>query len=271
MPAFKFNYFNPNFGYAVFSFRPSISFEFQAEHLPDSSNFEISVPCLIFEVEGINADLINLPLLDFSFEVLEADTTLAEFNVGIPALLFSVEEAEDVGSIGSLLLEIRPLVIIDLEVPDLEGASFYFSTKIGVFLDVAVPILANFSIQTPLAFFDFIAHEAARASFFVSLNSIKPLFFVTMEPINSTNIELPTLNFNFFALTENTVAELNFALPLLSSGLRLIHIKGEDDDHGDVIRFNYEEWMFESLKELSPDYTDKEIITHIQNMMKGAS
>ena len=262
MPAFKFNYFDPAFDYAALVFEHIVVLDFIVEHSSDLASFEFYIAPPLVDFFAVEIPSIGLPLIDAYFFAQSADSDSASIQINLApvGVSFIVAEAPDVTA--SFLVSIKPSVSLFSELESLHPVSIDIDVLIKPFFETYVPVLADIELSAPVLMINFELYHPTYASMKSSLFGLLPSFSALSVEQNAVNFSLglPQISLT----VHSDIIEAQFAFSATLVRFAAICATQSSDDESEIIRFDYQHWMFENLKSIMPYYSDDEIIAYIE-------
>lgn len=269
MPAFKFNYFDPAFDYAALVFEHIVVLDFIVEHSSDLASFEFHIAPPSVDFFAVEIPSIELPPIDAYFFAQSADSDSAsvQINLAPVGVSFVVAEAPDVTA--SFLVSIKPSVSLFSELESLHPVSIDIDVLIKPFFETYVPVLADIEFPASVLMLNFELYHPTYASMKSSLFGLLPSFSALSVEQNAVNFSLglPQISLT----VHSDIIEAQFAFSATLVRFAAICATQSSDDESEIIRFDYQHWMFENLKSIMPYYSDTEIIKHIEETTSGGS
>jgi len=267
MPLFKFGYVDPNKTYSEFFIGVSLGFEFVIDHDLDIGDLYFEAPLILFEIEGLLAEPLLIPTLDLFFEAQVEDALAAYIDASLPLYIMHFEAEIEDSVDSSFNIDIFPVFTFDVDVPLFSFANINIGSPSLLFeFDAFVPILAEIDIQASVPYLDFEAYHANLASLSISSKPSAFKFEVGFGETSSIHFKMPPVNFFFKAFPSLSESSLNISTSLVNFRLTAIHESQKTSlGYEEIIKFDYELYMFEILKSITPQYKDVVIRFEILN------
>ena len=256
MPLFKLNFSNKNFTYGVFQIEREVSFFFDVIHAQDFLAFEFSAkPVFLFETADVPSIEFLLPV--FLFEAESADVTSAELIIQLPVSAFSFQVNPPPEYLAQMRVDIRPFFNMEADLEELNPASFSLKIKQLLFFDVLNPVRANLDFEVK-PIFNFLLYDPILSSFGVRTPRPRLRFECSFFSYNKIALSVIAPKFRINAVNGQSGATLLFSQPLVN--FKFNANQAEDDAIAEIIKFEYYEYMFVSLKSISSVLEEDDII-----------
>lgn len=265
MPLFKFSWQNPDINAAVVDLQPGvILLDFSAHEDPIRAIIETHSQ-MSLDFYAINIPAISIPAIIPYFSIIESDSLEATITASLscPIPYFLITDQEEPGVLVSIAADIKVAASFEINAPNLNEARVYLTLKTRPYFETYVPIICDIDISVKILASIQLYHPVF-ANIGTSVSKVTALFNTTSENIGFVDLSLSPPELLFFCFTEQTLSIIDFSFSPFVIELRAINTESLIESNEEIIRFEYERWMFEMLKAKHPELTDEDIIKFIE-------